>query len=236
MKYFTAIVISSFLLLSSCNKNTQNKNFTLEGNIKGFTKGTIYLKKMQDTTFIAVDSFHVRDNGKFILADNLDSPEIYYLKIKEIPTDSILVFGEKSVVQLKSQLDKLMLETVITGSTNHDLLMEHKKMISQFKDSQLDMFKANFEASKSQNQKALDSLDKLYKNSIKRQYLYSTNFAVNHADKEVAPYIALTTLYNANISLLDTINNALTSDIKKSKYGKQLDHFITVIKKNEAIK
>ncbi len=81
---------------------------------------------------------------------------------------------------------------------------------------------------------ALDSLETAYKSLVRRRYLYTTNYAVKHADKEVAPYLALTELYNANISLLDTVNNSLSENIKNSKYGKQLDRFITVIRKNES--
>jgi len=234
MKNFSIILFASVLLFFSC-KDKPKRTFNIQGHIEGFTKGTILLKKKQDSMFVAVDSFVVKNQGHFILSDNLESPEVYYLKIKEVPNDSILVFGEKTTASLHTTLDKLSLSAKIKGSKNHDLLSEYKKMIHKFNDSRLDLFKANFEAEQSGNQKALDSLDKIYKNHIKRQYLYTTNFAVNHADMAVAPYIALTQLYNAKISLLDTVNNSLTDEIKNSKYGKQLDRFITVIKKNEQI-
>jgi len=53
---------------------------------------------------------------------------------------------------------------------------------------------------------------------------------VKNANFEVAPYIALTDLFDANVGLLDTINNSLTPSIKESKYGKQLDAYIQDIK------
>jgi len=56
---------------------------------------------------------------------------------------------------------------------------------------------------------------------------------VKNANFEVAPYIALTDLFDANIGLLDTINNSLTPSIKQSKYGKQLDVYIKKIKEVE---
>jgi len=235
MKQFTLFSIIVLLVLLSCEQRYSRKSFTIEGEIEGFTKGTIYLKKKQDTLFIAVDSFLVQDNGKFFLTDDLSSPEIYYLKIKEIPKDSLLVFGEEGILHLTSNIDKLVTHVSITGGNNHELLTEYKQMIAQFQDKQLDLFKANFDAEKAQDSVALDSLNRLYKNHIKRRYLYTTNFAVKHADQEVAPYIALTALYNANISLLDTVNNSLSERVKASKYGKQLDQFIRVIKKNEGV-
>jgi len=46
----------------------------------------------------------------------------------------------------------------------------------------------------------------------------------------------LTDLYNANVSLLDTINNSLSKKVKKSKYGLELQKFIDTIKNSEVIK
>ena len=48
-----------------------------------------------------------------------------------------------------------------------------------------------------------------------------------------APYIALSELFDANIQLLDTINNSLTDKVKSSDYGKRLQKFITKIKTSE---
>jgi len=234
MKYSKILVFTLLsILVLSCQKS-QNKSFTLQGNIKGLTKGTVYLDKVQDTLITSIDSFIVRDNGKFTLGDDLESPEIYYLRIKEIPNKKLLIFGEKGLVKVDSKLEKFELSAKVSGSDNHDLLMKYKDMIRQFNDAKLDIFKANFEAEKAKDSIALDSLEKNYKSLQRRKHLYTTNFAVKNADKEVAPYIALTELYNAKISLLDTVNNSLTENIKNSKYGKQLDRFITVIKNNES--
>jgi len=43
----------------------------------------------------------------------------------------------------------------------------------------------------------------------------------------------LSDLFNANIKLLDTINNSLSKKVKASKYGKELANFIAGIKKDE---
>ena len=71
------------------------------------------------------------------------------------------------------------------------------------------------------------------KKLLRRRYLYTTNYALLHSDTEVAPFLALTELYNVNIKLLDTINNSLTEKVKTSKYGKQLNEFVLKIKSQE---
>lgn len=233
-QFFFLLFLFLIITISSC-KHTKNTNFLVQGTLKGLTKGTVYLEKLQDTLFVAVDSFLVRDDGHFILGENIESPEIYYLRVKEVPHKKLLIFGEKSTINIESQLDKFDYSAKITGSKNHDLLTAYKKMNQKFKDAKLDIFKANLEAEKANTEKVLDSLEIAFKSLNRRQYLYAANFAVKNADYEVAPYIALTELYNAKLSLLDTVNKSLTEKVKNSKYGKQLDRFITVIKKNEGI-
>lgn len=222
------------VVVSSC-KQTKDTNFTLEGTIKGLKKGTVYLERVQDTLIIAIDSFQVRDDGHFVLGTHLESPEIFYFRIKEIPDKKLLIFGEKTSVNLEAKLSNFDYVSTVTGSKNHDLLMTYKEMIQKFKNAKLDLFKADIEAKKANRVHVLDSLELAFQKMNRRQYLYTTNFAVNNSDFEVAPYIALTELFNAKLHLLDTVNNSLSEEIKNSKYGKQLDRFITVIKKNEGV-
>jgi len=57
--------------------------------------------------------------------------------------------------------------------------------------------------------------------------------ALNNKHTDVAPYIALTELYDRNIKYLDTIYNALTPEIQNHKYAKSLNEFIQERKKEE---
>ena len=106
-------------------------------------------------------------------------------------------------------------------------------MISKINNRNLDLIKEQFDARIAGDTVKLDSITKISDNFLKRKYLYTVNFALNNKDSEVAPYLALTEIYNAHIKLLDTINNSLTPKIKGSKYGKELESFIENIKKNE---
>ena len=70
--------------------------------------------------------------------------------------------------------------------------------------------------------------------NIKRRYLFSINFALNNKDSEIAPYIALAEVYDANIKYLDTINKSMTPKVAKSKYGMMLSKFVDQRKKTES--
>ena len=68
---------------------------------------------------------------------------------------------------------------------------------------------------------------------VRRRVLYTANFAITNADSEVAPYLALTELYDATLPLLDTVNAALSDKIKASTYGKRYQEYLEQIKKHE---
>ena len=211
------------------NKNTM----VVQGEITNLKKGVLYLQKMKDTIIISVDSISLDGTSTFILTDEVESPEIYYLSLDRSPSKRISFFGEVGNIAIKTKLDKFSLGATINGLSNQQLLDEYNQMKNKFSNKRLDLIKGDFEAQKSEDSLKVDSIQSEINNLIKRKYYYTTNFAVNHSDHVIAPYLALTELYDANIALLDTINNSLSPRIKESKYGKKLDKFITDIKSKE---
>lgn len=219
-------------LLFSCTSDKKG-NMLVNGTIDGLKKGTVYLQKMKDTVLVSVDSVEINGDGKFILSDDVESPEIYFISLDKMQSEIISFFGEPKEISITSKVEKFATSAKITGSENQLKLDEHNEMAKKFTGKQLDLFKEKFDAQKANDTALLSKLLKEEKNLIKRKYYYTTNFAVTNSDFETAPYLALTELYNANVKLLDTINNSLTAKIKKSKYGLQLDKFIKEIKQNE---
>ncbi len=221
------IVALIFLVLGSCT-NEKKGSMLVTGEIKGLKKGTLYLQKMKDTLLVSVDSVNLDGMTTFSLSDEIESPEIYFLTLDNAKEKQIAFFGDKGTIDIQTKLDKFGFKATVQGQRNQELLNEYKEMITKFRDKNLDFIKAEFET-KGDTTK-MDSVQKLANNLLRRRYFYTTNFAVKNSDAEVAPYLALTELYNANIKLLDTINNSLTEEIKASKYGKRLQEFIEEIK------
>ena len=58
-----------------------------------------------------------------------------------------------------------------------------------------------------------------------RQFLHNANYAVRNANYEIAPYIAVTDLFESK-KILDTVYKSLKADIKNSKYALQLKSLI----------
>jgi hypothetical protein len=102
-----------------------------------------------------------------------------------------------------------------------------------FQNQRLEFIKKDFEAKKAKDEKLIEKLEKDYQRLVRRRVLYTTNFALTNADTEVAPYIALTEMYDASLKMLDTVNNSLSTEIKASDYGKRFQEYLDKIKKNE---
>lgn len=228
MKKISFLILA--LLIISCGK--EQADLTVKTSIKGLKKGTVYLKRATDTTLITVDSLVINGNSEFELHANIDSPEIFFLYLDKNSSeeDRISFFADKGVTEINTTLKNFVIDAKIKGSKQQDVLEDYQLMMSRFSGKNLDLIKGNLEAQRENDTIKLDSIEKEYNGLIKRKYLYTVNFALNHKDSEVAPYLALSEIYNARLHLLDTINNSLTSQVKNSKYGKDLQIFIDKIK------
>ncbi len=242
-KSLSIIVLIGFAILMSCeNRSKPSANtMLLNGTVEGLRKGTLYLQKMQDSLLVNIDSVVVDGSPKFQFKTEIESPEIYYLYLNKEDGDSlndrILFFGEKGEITINTLLKTFESSAKVTGSENQELLQEYRKLARQFDSKNLDYIKAYFEAAKdNSDKKVLDSIQETMNNLVKRRYLYALNFASTHGDNVIAPFIALTEVYDANIKFLDTVASKLTDEVKTSKYGKEFIEFIAARKAEEAEK
>ena len=95
--------------------------------------------------------------------------------------------------------------------------MIKKFNLNDFKLAQLNNF-----AHKTGRQSFVDATVKNLNSLLKRKYLYTINFALTNKKLEIAPYLAVNEIGDANIKYLDTIYKSLPEHIKASKYGIQL--------------
>ena len=230
----TIIAFVTLLLLSSCNKNESKTNLHLTGNIKGLKKGTLYIQRVVDTSLVAIDTLIIDGNSKFETDLNLESAEMLYLFLDRGVSNSmdnnILFFAEPGMINIDTNLDSFIASAKITGSKNQDVYQEYQKINAQFRDKNLDMIQQKFNAIKSNNLKAVDSLNASQESNTRRKYLFATNFALNNREYEVAPYIALSDIYDINLKYLDTIQKAMSPKVAKSLYGKKLTEYVAKVK------
>lgn len=229
------IALVTLFLLVSCNKEDSKTSLQLTGTIKGLKKGTLIIQRILDSKLVAIDSIKIDGSSSFDTELKIDSPEMLYLFLDRGVSNSldnkIMFFAEPGKMNIETNIDSFIASVKITGSKNQELYEDYKKIDSRFRDANLDMIQMKFKALKSNNQKALDSLEIIQNSNTKRKYLFATNFAINNSDQEIAPYIALSEIYDINIKYLDTIQKSMSPKVAQSLYGKQLTEYVTKIRK-----
>lgn len=227
------LLLSLSIILFSCSKERET-NMIVTGQIKGLKKGKLYLQKMKDTLLITVDSIALIGTESFELKDFVDSPVLYYLTFDANNAEkSILFFGEEGTITINDNVENFGVFPEINGSKNQVLLDKYKLMSQKFQEQNLELIKLDFEAKKANDKNLIEKVENDYKRLVRRRVLYTANFAITNADSEVAPYLALTELYDATLPLLDTVNAALSDKIKASTYGKRYQEYLVQIKKQE---
>ncbi len=222
MKQFSIAVILLSILFSC---NSKQENMLINGKITGFQKGTIYLEKVQDTLMVKLDSVTLDAKSTFQLAANVDQPEMYFLTI-ENSNKQLSFFGEKGEIKITDKIEAFGYAPKISGSKNQEIMDMYQKTNRRFIDLNLDLLQEKFDIMTIKDEKTrikkLRSIELKMISAQRRKYLYTINFAVNNAQYEVAPYLVLTEIPNANPKLLDTIVKSLSPKVAKSLYGKKL--------------
>ncbi|WP_037316381.1 DUF4369 domain-containing protein [Salegentibacter sp. Hel_I_6] len=230
-----SILLLAIIALSSCNN--KESNLIVNANIDGLRKGTVYLQKIEDTLMVDLDSVEVNGDANIRLETFIESPQIMYLYLKKVDNsqydDRIDFFAEEGEVNINTNLEKFVTDAKITGAKNQEKLEEYRTMMKRFNDKNLELIQQNFKAQQQENEEQLIAIDKQYESLLKRKYLYTVNFAINNKDLEVAPYLALSEVFDANIKYLDTIYTSLEPKVKNSLYGKELKEFLKERKAEE---
>ena len=232
-----SIAFVAITLLFACSEKKSENNMHLTGNIKGLKKGTLYVQRITNNKLVAIDTISIDGSAQFETDIELQSPEMLYLFLDRGVSNSLdnnlLFFAEPGNISIETNLENYIADAKVTGSKNQDLYYEYKKVDRRFKDESLTLIEKKFKALKNNNASELTSIIAKQESNIKRKYLYATNFAINNKDFEVAPYIALSEIYDINIKFLDTIQKSMSPKVAKSLYGKKLNEYVATVKKQQ---
>ncbi len=178
------IALLSLVVITSCSEKKSDKNLQITGNIKGLKKGTLYIQRIKDTTLVAIDTIQINGDSHFTSEMTIDSPEMFYLFLDRGVSNSVdnnlPFFAEPGKITIESSLEFFTADAKITGSKNQELYDEYKKVVSRYVDENLELITKRFTALKNKNNTELDKIQVEQDNILKRKYLYTTNFAVNH--------------------------------------------------------
>ncbi|WP_196885204.1 DUF4369 domain-containing protein [Aureivirga sp. CE67] len=221
------------VLIYSCTAKKEG-NMVVDVAINGLKKGTVYLQKIENDSLVSIDSVKLQNKGEFQLASNIESPQVFFITLKEAPDEKIQFFGDYGTIKITSKLDRFATSAKVSGSKTQDILYKYDTIMDSFNNKRLQYIKNNFEAEKAKDTAKVNKLSKDYDNLVLRKYKYTLNFVFKHKDSDVAPYLTLTELYDAQTVWLDSIYKSLKPEVQQSLYGKKLDSYIEKIKAEEA--
>ncbi|MEZ4778787.1 MAG: DUF4369 domain-containing protein [Flavobacteriaceae bacterium] len=224
---FVSFLLVLFTLLS-CDSSAPKMK--LSGTIDGLRKGTLLLQKIEDSVFKNIDSVTINGEAHFQFSVPIEEPEVYFLTMRfndSLRTQRRLsFFAEPSEIVLHSKLKNFEIETSVKGSVNQEKWDAYSNLMRRYNDKNLELIEQHFNALKAGNDSLSMALKKDQEKLVSSRYLATVNFAKNNNDFEIAPYLMLTEVYDANVKYLDTIYKLLTPKIKDSKYGKALESLI----------
>ncbi|WP_324721519.1 DUF4369 domain-containing protein [Salinimicrobium sp. HB62] len=222
------LLFIAIITLAACT--SEETNLQIKGKVQGLKKGTLYLQKIEDTSLITLDSVVMKGDENFIFDTHIESPQVLYLylnkKDNNIYDDRLMFFAEPGEMIINTTLKNFEADAVVEGSENQKKFLEYQSMINRFNTRNLELIQQSIKAQEEENAASLDSANAEYDKLLRRRYLYTVNFAINNKDLELAPYLAISEIYDANIKFLDTIYNSLTPEVKDSRYGKSLEDFL----------
>ncbi len=229
MRNFFGMILLA-LLVWGCGETDSGTKMELTGKVDGLRKGKLFLEKLEDTLFIAVDSMEIDGNSDFNFSEEIKSPEIYYLTLKFDDSSTIQqripFFAENKSIEILANLENYETDAQITGSANQDKLNEYRSLVKRYNDQNLELIESSLNAMKDGNDSLMSDIQGKQERLLVNKYLATVNFAMNQKEYEVAPYLMLTEVFDANIKYLDTVYKSLDPKIKDSRYGKALESYI----------
>jgi len=223
-------------MVLACSKAGESV-MTVSGSVKGLKKGVLYLQKVSDSSLFTVDSLEIKGDGSFVFSTPLESPEIFYLYLNKKDNndinDRITFFGEPGNINIQTTWNAFEAKAVISGSETQKKLEEYRAVMSRFDAKNLELMQASADPKIQEDTEAMDSLQAVNDNNIRRSYLYAVNYALNNKNSDIAPYIALAEIADANIIYLDSIYHSLSPEVAKGTYGKALGSYLEGLRENQ---
>jgi len=227
MKHFLSIFLLSLVLFSCSNNSSKEGNLTVKGQVKGLRLGTLLIKQMVKDSLVSIDSIKVDGEEHFEFKTHIDEPQMMLLELPEVKDGRILFFAAPNdTIQIFTYVESFGINPKVKGGINQEKLNTFNKMIQQFNNKEMDLFKAKFDASQQHLLTEADSLGKQLERLQRKRQLYVLNFVFQNKEQAIAPYEAMMNFYD-NPKALDTIYKVLPENMQNSLYGKEIQKIIS---------
>ncbi|MFH1936531.1 MAG: DUF4369 domain-containing protein, partial [Bacteroidota bacterium] len=156
MRNLLIVVTLVIVGLTSCGPKNQYK---IVGSITGIDSGLVYLQKRDAGEWNVIDSAGLV-SGKFNLQGTIESPELWYLTVKDAKV-YVPLFVESSVIKVHILADSLE-GTSITGSFTHDVYQDYQKQMEPIDEEMNAIYKEYRKARETGDDAAIAKADSMY--------------------------------------------------------------------------
>ncbi|MGB4844048.1 MAG: TlpA disulfide reductase family protein [Ferruginibacter sp.] len=225
MKY-----LLSLFVLAACTVNAQTNDsaYSIFGKFEKVKKGKIYLTVYGENGAVK-DSTEIK-KGFFTFKGFVQKPSTAFLTMPDHKNDNLRFFVEPVKMTISGKGDKLN-DLVIAGSvlnTDNKKLSESLKPVNAEEEK---YYAAYSEASKSKNQKVLDSLDALEDVMTKRKRAVIKEFVLaNPGSIRSAMAISENYGYYAEADEVEPLYTALSASVKSSVAGENVKKMLDIYK------
>ena len=219
------IVLIAPMLLFSCK---QEPSYEIKGNIEGLQNSYVHLKKVEDNSWVNVDSVKAEE-GEFKFEGKVESPEMYGLSMGEEKSTNL--FLENSEINVTGHIDSLN-QLTISGSRVHDEYEEFKSKVAKYDQEIQKLYGQYQEQRKQGNEEKMKQVEDEYMAVYDNKMQFIKEYAKDRTSSVMSPYIASKQLlHSMDYVELDSLYTSLDTDIQNSTYGKQLNERREVLKR-----
>ncbi|HAN78837.1 MAG TPA: alkyl hydroperoxide reductase [Bacteroidales bacterium] len=225
MQKISLIALFAAVLLWSCNSE---KSFTLTGTIEEAGKEMVYLTKAVDGVSTNIDSVALGEKGEFSFTGEIESPEVYSIKVGA--ERGVPVFMEAAKITFKAKFSDLA-NAEITGSKSADEFKALNDGLKPFYDKMNAMYQEYQAFAAVANQAGIDSISKAYDANDAEIKAYLVDYVKNNLKSHVSPYIVNRMLaYQLELSELEAYANGFDASLEGNVYVKALKDRVATLK------
>jgi len=166
----------------------QQKNFKIDGTIKGMNEGKVFLHKLEKGRPVAIDTAEVVTE-KFSFTGVEDVPQIYLI-FAEGQQAPIFLFGENANISITAEGADQLKDAVVTGSPSTDIYNEFIQNLPEKK--RMEEIQAEYQKAMMANQKeAMESLRLEAEGIEEARKAYIQNFVGENTNNAVGAVVTL---------------------------------------------
>ncbi|HAH57447.1 MAG TPA: alkyl hydroperoxide reductase [Bacteroidales bacterium] len=212
------------LALAAC-KSTDKNTFKIKGQIGGEQVNEVYLQKNNDGKFEIIDTALV-DNGQFTFTGKIDYPQIYYIGLGD--NRFVSFFAEPADISIRFHTDSVQ-SPQVSGSTSDVTFREYLSLLDKQRTAEIGYYSAYNEAARSKDTMRMDELGKEIEAFEQRQKDEIIQFAKDHPDSYVSPYVIMRHSYMMELDELKAARASFDNKISKGSFTQDLDKRITLL-------